>query len=66
MNDLYNNNILSFINCDIFIDNSINRPVYQTHMKLPGTSSERTISATGSFKNQMDNFTWINWISKIN
>jgi len=52
LNDLYNNNILSFINCDIFVDNSINRPVYQTKLTIPNSNSIRTMSATGIFKNQ--------------
>jgi hypothetical protein len=51
-NDLYNDNILSFIKCYIFVDKTINRPVFQTHLKLPGSNSIRSISATGSFKDQ--------------
>lgn len=50
---LHNNDILSFIFCDIFVDNSINRPVYQTHVFFKGKM--RTMCATGLFKNQ-----WIN------
>ena len=51
-NDLHNDNILSFVKCDIFVDKSINRPVYQTHFKLPGSNSIKNISATGVFKDQ--------------
>jgi len=52
MEYLYNDNILSFIKCDIFVDKSIDRPVFQTHLSLPGNNSIRTIAATGIFKDQ--------------
>ncbi len=46
MEYLNNNNTLSFINCDIFVDKTINRPVYQTHI------NNKTMCATGIFKNK--------------
>jgi len=52
MEYLYNDNILSFIKCDIFVDKSIDRPVFQTHLSLPENNSIRTIAATGIFKDQ--------------
>ncbi len=48
---LHNDNIRSFINCDIFVDRSINRPVYQTHMLI--NNQLRTVCGTGIFKNQL-------------
>ena len=52
LNDLYSDNILLFIKCDIYVDKSIDRPVYQTHLTLPESNITRTISATGYFKDQ--------------
>ncbi len=40
----------AFIKCDIFVDRSINRPVFQTHVLL--NNQMRTICATGTFLNQ--------------
>jgi DNA polymerase type B, organellar and viral len=42
--------IKAFVKCDIFVDRSINRPVYQTHIKL--NNQIRTMCATGTFLNQ--------------
>ena len=51
MNYLHNDNILSFIFCDIYVDETIHRPVFQTHVKI--NNQVRTVCATGLFKNQM-------------
>jgi hypothetical protein len=51
MDYLHNNEILSFIFCDIYVDKSINRPVYQTHIKV--NNQIKTICATGIFRNQL-------------
>ena len=40
----------AFILCDIYVDKSINRPTYQTHIKI--NNDTRTMCATGLFKNQ--------------
>jgi len=42
---------ISFINCDIFVDSSIHRPVFQTHMLF--NNQNRSICGTGLFKNQL-------------
>nr|YP_010192425.1 DNA polymerase [Amanita sinensis]QZN08162.1 DNA polymerase [Amanita sinensis] len=40
----------SFVRCDIYVDKSINRPVYQTHLKI--NKEIRTVCATGTFLDQ--------------
>nr|YP_009710566.1 DNA polymerase type B [Amanita pseudoporphyria]QFZ98515.1 DNA polymerase type B [Amanita pseudoporphyria] len=47
---LHSDTISSFIKCDIFVDPTLNRPVYQTHINL--NSQLKTLCATGLFKNQ--------------
>jgi hypothetical protein len=44
------NKMKAFVKCDIFVDRSLNRPVYQTHVMINGQM--RTMCATGTFKNQ--------------
>ncbi len=41
----------SFINCDIFVDKSLNIPVYQTYIKI--NNQIKTICGTGIFKDQL-------------
>nr|YP_009710567.1 DNA polymerase type B [Amanita pseudoporphyria]QFZ98516.1 DNA polymerase type B [Amanita pseudoporphyria] len=43
---LNSDELASFIKCDIFVDSSINRPVFQTRI------NNKTMCATGLFKNQ--------------
>jgi hypothetical protein len=52
LNDLHNEKVLSFVKCDIFVDKSIDRPVYQTRKQIPNKNSVRTMAATGIFKDQ--------------
>jgi DNA polymerase type B, organellar and viral len=40
----------AFVKCDIFVDKSLNKPVYQTHIML--NRQKRTLCATGTFLNQ--------------
>ena len=40
----------AFVKCDIFVDKSLNKPVYQTHIMFNG--KKRTLCATGTFLNQ--------------
>ena len=40
----------AFVKCDIYVDKSINRPVYQTHIMFNGQI--RAMCATGTFLNQ--------------
>jgi hypothetical protein len=43
-------NSLSFVKCDVYVDKSLNRPLYQTQIKINGET--RSMCATGLFKNQ--------------
>nr|YP_010192417.1 hypothetical protein LK379_mgp35 [Amanita sinensis]QZN08154.1 hypothetical protein [Amanita sinensis] len=40
----------AFVRCDIFVDKTLNRPVYQTHLKI--NKEIRTVCATGTFLDQ--------------
>lgn len=42
---------LSFIKCSVYVDKSLNRPVYHTLIKINGEL--RSVCATGTFLNQM-------------
>jgi DNA polymerase type B, organellar and viral len=42
---------LAFIKCSVYVDKSINRPVYQTLVNINGEL--RSVCATGTFHNQM-------------
>jgi hypothetical protein len=41
---------LAFIKCDVYVDKSLDRPPYQTHIKIDGETI--SMCATGLFKNQ--------------
>lgn len=41
---------LAFIKCSVYVDKSINRPLYQTLIKM--NDETRSMCATGLFKNQ--------------